>query len=171
MNKTIKQLADELHVSKTAVRKYMDEEFRSKHTETDRNGVIVITPEGCKLIAEIIENNRKPIATTTENAVSADVLTIPREVWEALQAQMTEQAETIKSQRKQIDDYSQRLQEINTALLNEQNTAGRAQALHAGTIQHQLDAPGQKGGLFGWLSRWKKSPPTVQENGRSKSEG
>ena len=155
MNKTIKQLADELHVSKTAVRKYMDEEFRSKHTEIDRNGVIVITPEGCKLIAEIIENNRKPIATTTENTVSADVLTIPREVWEALQAQMAEQAKTIETQRKQIDDYSERLKEANDAVAKTATALQGAQALHAGTIKKQLDAPGdEKKRSFPWP--WKK---------------
>lgn len=115
MNKTIKQLADELGVSKTAVRKYMSAEFRKEHTETDRNGVITITQMGCKLIAEIIENNRKPIVETSENTVS-DMLTIPREVWEALQGQLESQKTQIENltealnKAHQIADQSQHLQ-------------------------------------------------------------
>lgn len=137
MNKTIKQLADELRVSKTAVRKYLTDEFRQKYTETDCNQVIRILPEGCKLIAEIIENNRKPIAETTENTVS-DVLTIPREVWNALQGQL-------ESQQKQIEDLTYALKQ--------------EQALHAGTIKNSekmlLPAP-KKWELFSWLKKNKE---------------
>lgn len=157
-NKTIKQLADELHVSKTAIRKYMTEDFRAKHIEIDRDKVITISPDGCKLIAEIIENNRKPIVETPENAVSADVLNIPREVWEAIHDQL-------ESQKKQIEDYSERLKETTAALKEAQETAGRAQALHAGTLQRQLQEPeepkgtGQekkKKGLFDWFKKNKE---------------
>lgn len=138
--KTIKQLADALGVSKTAIRKYMTDEFRNKHTETTENGTIKITPDGCKLIAETIGNNRKLIAETTENAVSTDVLTIPREVWEALQSQITTQTETIEAQRKQINDYSERLREANAALTQTADALQAAQALHAGTLQKQLES-------------------------------
>lgn len=142
--KTIKQLADTLGVSKTAIRKHMTEEFRQKHTETVGNGIIKISPEGCKLIAEIIGNNRKLIAETTENAVSTDVVTIPREVWEALQSQITTQTETIEAQRKQINDYSDRLRETNAALTQTAEALQAAQALHAGTIQKQLNAASEE---------------------------
>lgn len=140
MSKTIKQLADELQISKTAVRKYMTDEFRQKHTETTENGTIKITAEGCKLIAETIGNHRKQIAETTENEVSTDVLTIPREVWEALQQQISIQNQTIESQRKQINDYSDRLRETSAALTQTAEALQAAQALHAGTIQKQLNA-------------------------------
>ena len=139
-SKTIKQLADTLGVSKTAIRKYMTDEFRKEYTETTENGTIKITPPGCKLIAETIANNRKLIAETTENTVSTDVLTIPREVWEALQSQITTQTETIEAQRKQIDDYSERLREANAALTQTAEALQAAQALHAGTLKKQLEA-------------------------------
>lgn len=136
--KTIKQLADELHVSKTAVRKYMTEEFRENHTQTDRNGVIVITEEGCKLIAEIIENNRKPLAETTASEAS-DVLTIPREVWNTLQSQ-------IESQKQQIET-------LTDALRKAQQIADQSQHLQASSEKRlsALEAP--KRSLFGWLRK------------------
>ena len=161
MSKTIKQLAEDLQVSKTAIRKYMTDDFRREHTETDARGTITITPEGCKLIAEIIGNNRKPLAETTENTVSADVLTIPREVWDALQAQIKAQSDTVEAQRKQIEDYSARLQEANAALTQTATALQAAQALHAGTIQQQmLEAPKndeepqkEKRGIFSWKKK------------------
>lgn len=51
MEKTIKQLADDLGVSKTAVRKYMDEAFRAEHTQTAPGNIITIDEIGCRKIA------------------------------------------------------------------------------------------------------------------------
>ena len=58
--KTIKELADELGVSKTAIRKHMNEDFRAAHTENLPGNVIGIDEDGCKLIAESL---RKPPET------------------------------------------------------------------------------------------------------------
>ena len=132
--KTIKQLADELHVSKTAIRKYMTADFRRNHTETDCNGVITITQSGCEIIAEIIANNRKPITETTENKVSDDVIVIPREVWNLFQEQL-----------KQKDEQIHRLQE---SLDHEQH-------LHAGAVK-ALKAP--KRPLIGWFRKKDEDP-------------
>lgn len=130
--KTIKQLADELHVSKTAVRKYMTADFRENHTKTDHNGVIVITEEGCKLIAQIIENNRKPFAEAPENKVSVDSITIPKEVWDVIQEQLKSKDEQIQSLQQALD---------------------QEQRLHASSVTrlHALEAP--KRGLLGWFRK------------------
>jgi len=138
MNKTIKQLADELGVSKTAIRKYMSEEFRQEHTETDRNGVITIMQSGCKLIAEIIGNNRKPIAEANENTVS-DVLTIPREVWEALQGQL-------ESQKTQIENLTE-------ALNKAHQIADQSQHLQASSENRLLALEAPKKSRFGWFGK------------------
>lgn len=55
MAMTIKQLADSLSVSKTAIRKRFNDEFRANHLKTTENGMLVIDDEGCKLIAETLE--------------------------------------------------------------------------------------------------------------------
>ncbi len=64
MNKTIKELADALGVSKTAVRKYMTPEFRSEHVKTTENGVITIDSDGCKLVAMHLQRTEKLTETT-----------------------------------------------------------------------------------------------------------
>ena len=99
---TIKQIADELGVSKTAVRNYMNEEFRAKYTEKDCKGVIIVSPEGCKLIAESLgktENERKESAET-------ELFTIPRSVWEAMQDQLRVKDEQLAAKDAQIADLT-----------------------------------------------------------------
>jgi len=51
--KTIKQVADELGTSKTAIRRRLTDDFKKKHTEII-NGVIFIKPEGEKMIVETV---------------------------------------------------------------------------------------------------------------------
>ena len=137
MNMTIKQLADQIGVSKTAVRKHMDEDFRAKYTLAGANGVITISPEGCKLIAEKFQkppqNTANNPTETKETEVSGDVVAILRETLDALRAQLE-----IKDE--QIRQLNERLQESHEAFLTEQQTAQRAQALQAATMQ-SLQAP------------------------------
>lgn len=54
MAMTIKKLAESLGVSKTAIRKHMSEDFRSRYTKTRANGVINISSSGCRFIATIM---------------------------------------------------------------------------------------------------------------------
>lgn len=113
MNKTIKQLADELGVSKTAVRNYMDDEFRAKYTTKNDKGVITITPDGCKAIAESIaksvESNRNSFAET-------ELITIPKSVLNTFEEQLRQKDEQIKtlndalSKALKITDQAQHLQ-------------------------------------------------------------
>ena len=125
---TIKELAEKLCVSKTAIRKRLDDDFRQKYIETSADGIIMISPEGCNLIAETF---RKPAETyanqfpeTTENTVSTLI--------EMLQTEL-------KVKNQQIEELNARLAESNAALVAAQQTAQAAQALHAGTIQQQLE--------------------------------
>ena len=52
MSKTIKQLADEFGVSKTAIRKRFTDEFKEKYVQTTSEGSLQVSDDGCKLIAE-----------------------------------------------------------------------------------------------------------------------
>lgn len=138
---TIKQIADELGVSKTAVRNYMTEEFRAKYTEKDCKGVILVSPDGCKLIAESLgktENERK-------ESVETELLTIPRSVWLLMEDQIREKDEQLKAKDQQIADLTATVkaqaQSINADRHNEL----------AGTMQKQLpDGSGAK-----WWQFWK----------------
>lgn len=122
---TIKQLADKLGVSKTAIRKHFTDEFRTKYTQLDeQNHHILINETGCKLIAESFrkspQTTTNKVAETTENQVFADIIA-------TLKAEL-------EIKNKQIEDLS-------TALAAAQQTASQAQALHAATITKQLQAP------------------------------
>ena len=107
MNKTIKQLADELGVSKTAIRNYMDDDFRAKYTTKDRKGVITIFPDGCKVLSENIGNQNE---NTAKQFAETELITIPRSVLTMLEEQLREKdaqirdlTETVKTQAHSIN--------------------------------------------------------------------
>ena len=125
--KTIKQVADGLGVSKTAVRKHLSDEFRERYTKLGENNVILIDDQGCELIAQSFQKPPKTTANkfseTTENQVLTDIIA-------TLKAEL-------EIKNKQIADLS-------SALASAQQTASQAQALHAATITKQLPPPKKK---------------------------
>lgn len=127
--KTIKQLSDELGVSKTAVRNYMDADFREKHTEKNDKGVITITPDGCKLIAESIA---KSVETNRNHFAESENINIPRSVLETLQEQLRQKDLQLEAKDEQIkaltESVKAQAQSINADRHNEL----------AGTIQKSL---------------------------------
>ena len=62
--KTIKQIADEIGVSKTAVRKRLTPDIQSRFTETI-SGTIHISPDGERLIKQAFKNTPQNIPQTT----------------------------------------------------------------------------------------------------------
>ena len=134
MSMTIKQLADLLGVSKTAVRNYLTEEFRAKYTEKDCKGTLLVSEDGCKLLAaEMGRMDKLPQEAENkfaETAESSENITIPRSVLTMLQEQL-------RAKDAQIADL--------TATVRAQSESLQAaQALHAGTLQKQLDEPRRK---------------------------
>lgn len=123
--KTIRQLADELGVSKTAIRNCMDDEFRAKYTAKNSKEAITISAEGCKLISEKYrkqtENTANQVAETAENQVSSDMVALLQTTIEALREQLA-----VKD--RQIEHLTR--------------LADQAQALHAGTIKQALPEGG-----------------------------
>lgn len=100
---TIKALADALGVSKTAIRNYMDEDFRAKHTAKDDKGVITIDSEGCKLLSE---NFGKQTVNTGKATPETEVLAIPRSVWQLMEEQLREKDEQLRVKDQQIADLT-----------------------------------------------------------------
>lgn len=146
-NKTIKQIADELGVSKTWIRNYMDDDFRAKYTAKDDKGVITITPEGCKALSE---NIGKPTDNSAKQFSETELLTIPRSVWQLMEDQIREKDEQLKAKDQQIADL--------TAAVNTQAqsiNADRHKEL-AGTLRPMLEDGSQKKarkGLFSWFKK------------------
>lgn len=144
MAKTIKEIADELGVSKTAVSKQIAN--LGLRSSLRKNGnQFAIENQQEKLIKMAFRKNRQQ-ERVTENSVSdeqsqtesqtanhevCDLVCVLQTTVDTLQAQLA-----VKDV--QIRELNARLAECSTALLAAQETARAAQALHAGTIQQQL---------------------------------
>lgn len=146
MNKTIKQLADELGVSKTAVRNYMDDEFRAKYTAKNDKGVITITPNGCKVITESIA---KSVESNRNSFAESENIAIPKSILDTLQEQLKQKDLQLEAKDEQIkaltESVKAQAQSINAARHNEL----------AGTIQQSLPNGEKKSGFWSFLKKGK----------------
>lgn len=169
--KTIRQIADELGVSKQAVYK----RFRGKlhtvcapyaHTE---QGVLYLEEQGETLIKQdFLQDDRSVGAHTDthtersngavlEQGQQADLMAVLQATIDTLQGQL-------EVKDRQIEQQAQTITRLSDALIAAQQTAAAAQALHAGTMHQQLlsgeagadhhypePESGQKRGWFGRL--------------------
>lgn len=97
MAKTIKQLADELGVSKTAIRKYMSDDFRLRYTKIGNNGVISIDSAGCRLIASFM-GRELVIEDCDELKTENKEFSSEREKW------YMEQIESLREENKKLQN-------------------------------------------------------------------
>ena len=135
MSKTIKQLAEELNVSKTAIRKRFTDEFRAKYVQTTENGMILISENGCKLIAETMQTSATQFPQPTENPVSSEdqpLLTLLKE-------QLTIKDEQLNRKDNQISELQNQISELTLIIKTQAENIQTQQALTAGTIQLKLE--------------------------------
>ena len=164
MAKTIKQIADEIGVSKqTVYKRYKGKLYTVcapyAHTE---QGVLYIEEQGETLIKQDFLQKEYSIGAHTERSngavleqsENAGVVAVLQTTIDTLQGQLA-----IKD--KQIEELNARLAEVSSALVAAQQTAQAAQALHAGTIKQQLtsgtdqsEGSGDEPKKQGWFSRW-----------------
>lgn len=145
MAKTIKQIADEIGVSKqTVYKRYKGKLYTVcapyAHTE---QGVLYIEEQGetlikqdflqkeCSIGAHTYAHTERSNGAVLEQSENAGVVAVLQTTIDTLQGQLA-----IKD--KQIEELNARLAEVSSALVAAQKTAQAAQALHAGTIQQQL---------------------------------
>ncbi|MCP8856553.1 DUF536 domain-containing protein [Latilactobacillus sakei] len=136
MPKTIRELADEFDVSKQAIRKKLDANFRANYVQTvTRNGVqtLVITNSGYLLLKQhfIGGNNQKPEGGTfTSNTGNRnqDTIELLNQQLAIKDNQIKEKDEQLKSMQKLLDQ-SQQLQlmaerkiEESKAIITKQST-------------------------------------------------
>lgn len=140
MAKTIKEIADELGVSKTAVSKQIANlGLRSSLRKNGNQFAIENRQEKLTKMAfqkdkqreRVVKNLVSDEQSQTENHEVCDLVGVLQTTVDTLQAQLA-----VKDV--QIRELNARLAECSTALLAAQETARAAQALHAGTIQQQL---------------------------------
>ena len=145
MAKTIRQIAEEIGVSKQAVYKRYKGKLHTvcaPYTHTEQ-GVLYLSEQAETLIKQdFLQDDRSNGAHTdahTERSIGA-VLEQSQEasIVAVLQATIDTMQGQLVVKDKQIEELNARLAEVNSALVAAQQTAQAAQALHAGTIQQQL---------------------------------
>ena len=161
--KTIRQIADEIGVSKTAVNKQIAN--LGLRSGLRKNGnQFAIDEHQEALIKEAFSEksqteieNQSQTKTQTENHEVGDLVCVLRATIDTLQGQL-------EVKDRQIEQQTQTITRLTDALAAAQQTAAAAQALHAGTIQQQLlsgeasterqsQEPEQKRGWFSKLFR------------------
>ena len=145
MAKTIKEIADELGVSKTAVSKQIANlGLRSSLRKNGNQFAIENRQEKLTKMAfqkdkqreRVVKNLVSDEQSQTENHEVCDLVGVLQTTVDTLQAQLA-----VKDV--QIRELNARLAECSAALLAAQETARAAQALHAGIIQQQLSDAGE----------------------------
>lgn len=152
MAKKIKEIADELGVSKTAVSKQIANLGLRSSLRKNGNQFAIENQQEKLIKMAFRKNKQREIAgenlvsdeqsqtksqttnanqSQTENHEVCDLVCVLQTTVDTLQEQLS-----VKDQ--QIRELNARLAECSTALLAAQETARAAQALHAGTIQQQL---------------------------------
>ena len=148
--KTIRQIADEIGVSKTAVNKQIANLGLRSGLRKNGNQFAIDEHQEALIKEAFSEKSQTEIEnqTQTENHEVSDLVCV-------LQA-------TIDTLQGQLEVKDRQIEKLTEALVAAQQTAAAAQALHAGTIQQQLltgeagaDQQGQeaeqKRGLFSKL--------------------
>ena len=158
--KTIRQIADEIGVSKTAVSKQIANlglrsglrKNGNKFAIDEHQEALIKRAFSEKSQTEI--ENQSQTKTQTENHEVGDLVCALQATIDTLQGQL-------EVKDRQIEQQAQTITRLTDALAAAQQTAAAAQALHAGTIQQQFltgedqkgQEPEQKRGWFSKLFR------------------
>ena len=128
--KTIRQIADEIGVSKTAVSKQIANLGLRSGLRKNGNQFVIDEQQEALIKQAFLEKSQTEIEnqtqtkSQTENHEVSDLVCV-------LQA-------TIDTLQGQLEVKDRQIEKLTEALIAAQQTAAAAQALHAGTIQQQL---------------------------------
>ena len=137
MAKTIRQIADEIGVSKTAVSKQIANLGLRSGLRKNGNQFAIDEQQEALIKQAFFEKtkteieNQSQTKTQTENHEVGDLVCVLRATIDTLQGQL-------EVKDRQIEQQAQTIIRLTDALAAAQQTAAAAQALHAGTIQQQL---------------------------------
>lgn len=137
--KTIRQIADEIGVSKTAVNKQIANLGLRSGLRKNGNQFAIDEHQEALIKQAFSEKsqteieNQSQTKTQTENHEVVDLVCVLQATIDTLQGQL-------EVKDRQIEQQAQTITRLTDALAAAQQTAVAAQALHAGTIQQQLVA-------------------------------
>ena len=136
--KTIREIADEIGVSKQAVFKKIKREPLStslRGLTSTVDGRLTVSVDGEKLIKQAFSagtpsTNHQPVDGVVDGQVDG-IIAVLQATIDTLQGQL-------EVKDRQIEQQAQTITRLSDALVAAQQTAAAAQALHAGTIQQQF---------------------------------
>lgn len=136
--KTIREIADEIGVSKQAVFKKIKREPLSTSLQgltSTVDGRLMVSVDGEKLIKQAFSQEEpstgcQPVDGQVDGPVDGMIAVLQATI-DTLQGQL-------EVKDRQIEQQAQTITRLSDALVAAQQTAVAAQALHAGTMQHQL---------------------------------
>lgn len=112
---TIKELADELHVTKPGIRKLMTENFRKQYAEISGNRIL-INETGAKIIRQHFENpvsgNKSETKTETKNRNQKQTKIVSNKAESAVIKAKQETIELLRQQLKAKDDQLASMQKL-----------------------------------------------------------
>ena len=131
--KTIRQIADEIGVSKTAVSKQIANLGLRSGLRKNGNQFAIDEHQEALIKRAFSEKSQTEIEnqTQTENREVGDLVCVLQDTIDTLQGQL-------EVKDRQIEQQAQTITRLTDALAAAQQTAAAAQALHAGTIQQHL---------------------------------
>lgn len=135
--KTIKQIADEIGVSKTAVRNKIANLGLQSSLRKNGNQFAIDNEQESLIKSAFIEIESQ---TKIANQVCDETETF-RLVCDMVcvfKQQLEEKDKQLQEKDKQLEQHQQRIKELTSALDNTTDSLKAAQALHAGTIQQNL---------------------------------
>ena len=161
--KTIREIADEIGVSKQAVFKKIKREPLStslRGLTSTVDGRLTVSVDGEKLIKQAFSQdapstNHQPVDGVVDGQVDGPVdgmIAVLQATIDTLQGQL-------EVKDRQIEQQAQTITRLSDALVAAQQTAVAAQALHAGTMQRQfivgeVEADVEPVNKKSWVGRW-----------------
>lgn len=143
--KTIREIAEEIGVTKQAVHQKRKKEPLSTSLQpftSTVDGVVYISVDGEKLIKQAF-NSRSVNETVNDVYTSVDgsftpSFTVVDGVLEVLKEQLEVKDNQIKEQQNQLMEKEKQITELTSAIDNMTQTLKASQMLHAGTMQQNL---------------------------------
>ena len=179
MSKTIKEVADMIGVSKTAIRKHMDDDFKAAYTsQEDTKSPVMISDEGVAILVsgfkEKSTENQKVETTenqveTTENHVDTELLRILQGELETLNKQLAQKDAQLAEKDRQIQELTESNKNLSAANNNLTDSLKAAQALNAADKQLLLEATTRKSFWSRIFGRKKQPVQAEQPNAESVS--
>lgn len=147
--KTIRQIAEELGVSKQAVFKKMKREPLStglRGLTSTVDGRLMVSVDGENLIKSAFlplepSTDRQPVDGLVDSLVDAPSTMVDGSVdglIDVLQSTIDTLQGQLEVKDKQLEAKDRQIEQLTSALVAAQQTAAAAQALHAGTMHQQL---------------------------------